>query len=461
MGEQNQDIDPNTLLDLKAVDPAETPKDSVVEKSGEKAQAGQGLEILTKTELLPVTSRIETRGIGSILKVKDGKIIGVDGDKEVKLLRYREVLRRVVDEPTLVMEMPRLPLGFVSMGVLEKTASMDSFGKEDGDGIHPNWNLDMWDSLNKWAVGIGFDGVEGIYDIKLGLDDLDQLMDASPLLFAGWKKSGDEFTYSFREVLEQVRVAYAMQKYTERKYKEALTDLEENLPPELLGKDTLVVVGDINRRTGGEYVGKWKEKSYLMLSSLKARDPYFDPEDRSDQLTEEDDRMSATHELFHEGHSERVSGNVFPVLDGVVKSEADVLLRVLEGGEIEEDNMALVVCEGVAVFGSLWVSNRRQEKIESSVGHDKHLVAAIEKARQGQLAIIREGLRDLSGPLASRALGTAAILRGLYKRFGFEAMPILVGHINIKDCEQIKASSPEFDLIVRDPTLLPGLEQFR
>lgn len=50
-------------------------------------------------------------------------------------------------------------------------------------------------------------------------------------------------------------------------------------------------------------------------------------------------------------------------------------------------------------------------------------------------------------------------MRGLYKRFGLQAALSMVADIDLSACNGIRQDNPDYQRMLNDPRLLPGLDR--
>lgn len=128
---------------------------------------------------------------------------------------------------------------------------------------------------------------------------------------------------------------------------------------------------------------------------------------------------------------------------------------------LNPNNLAFPVTEGMAILGSYYVMSRfmddlmktgktaTAEKIRKIRNEDIHLNYRAE----------RTPITDYPPEEARRYTEGLKIMRKLSKRFGEANTPKMLAAVNLKACEGIVRGTPEYQRIIEDPTLLPGLPQ--
>lgn len=182
------------------------------------------------------------------------------------------------------------------------------------------------------------------------------------------------------------------------------------------------------------------------------------------------------HELIHQRQEElnpQLSEELsFPELDQAdPKNTASYVMSQLARDaskaqlqtmpEEVKTSMCYVAMEGMAVVGSSYVMKRLEDDLIKA--GETESAAKINKVRKDRIHedttnIYRRLKTGKTQPSDYQAnyLEGVKLMRKLYKRFG-ETTPKLLAQVNLQACQQIMKGSPQYQQIMEDPTLLPGL----
>lgn len=129
--------------------------------------------------------------------------------------------------------------------------------------------------------------------------------------------------------------------------------------------------------------------------------------------------------------------------------------------EEAKTSMCFVVMEGMASIGCSYVMKRLEDDLTTA--GDTELAIKVSKIRSDRFHDdTTEIHRDLKtgkkqpSDYAANYLEGARLMRKLYKQFG-ETTPKLLTQVDLQACLQITKGSPQYQQIMENPVLLPGL----
>ncbi|MFO0703857.1 MAG: hypothetical protein U0525_03990 [Patescibacteria group bacterium] len=227
--------------------------------------------------------------------------------------------------------------------------------------------------------------------------------------------------------------------------------------------------------TGGAYVGKIQEQHVILLTA-DARIMSSEGQFTREQF--EIGVIAILHELIHQAHAEIV-GQKNMMDENYQKALGNLLPDTVDYSDIQRlfDNEATkpageglslrtAIQEGVATLGELIYVNSRVR--DYGLENDDKGVQILNRYHAYKIKSFADALRLYqvdSVRTASHIFGTAyaigvvKIMRGLYKKYGFESIVKIVKKIDLDKCKDIRSNSPEFAAICEDVSLLPGLEE--
>lgn len=183
--------------------------------------------------------------------------------------------------------------------------------------------------------------------------------------------------------------------------------------------------------------------------------------------------QTTIHELIHQRQEElnpAVSQDLSsPELDRVDLDRIDTqklwnlikIASVAAGRAKDINNLFWPVIEGMADVGCFYIMKKLEEDLIKA--GDTESAAKVGKARSKNIHESTTRIyRDLkTGKLhpsqyAINYLEGARLVRKLYKYFG-ETTPKLLTQVDLQACQQITKGSPQYQQIMENPALLPGL----
>jgi hypothetical protein len=240
--------------------------------------------------------------------------------------------------------------------------------------------------------------------------------------------------------------------------KEARQNMSRYAPHALPTEPTVIVAEQGDMYGGGEYLGEFDGDHYLDVTFGKRSD-LMDPTKKETLLT------LITHELVHQKQFETPSIATTPQLAESTLSPdemseltpqqiVDLLRKQKESMQLSNLHSALL--EGTAVQIELHIL---KEKIASAQATgDQKQVALLTDVLQERLLLLEQD-KELA-EFENGYFDGSKMVSGLIDTFGFEKIFTVLETIDYQQCRNIKANTPEYDAIVQNPRLLPGLEQF-
>lgn len=185
--------------------------------------------------------------------------------------------------------------------------------------------------------------------------------------------------------------------------------------------------------------------------------------------------LVAVHELMHQKQAELHPHTLtyFTPEDiddadfsNLPNSEKFVLLqkahrsKVLSMDEKERNSMLYPVIEGTAVLGTYLVMGQLADDLEREGQSD--VAARIREAQRQQLFNELTAVRDTEGnpvpdPYKQNYQKGFKIIKKLYRRFGPKKTPEVIRNIDLTTLRSISQGSEQYQRMMEDPTLLPGL----
>lgn len=181
------------------------------------------------------------------------------------------------------------------------------------------------------------------------------------------------------------------------------------------------------------------------------------------------------HELIHQRQAELNPKSNYtlssPELDNIDPDSmnSDELHGLLTQAHKEQvktmdaNSLFYPVVEGMAALGSYYVMGRLADDLMKA--GEKDVADKIQKLRKHRLRweVVKPKIEAINGrPIGSYDLHYSnglKIMRKLYRRFGIENTPKLLRDVDLSACRGISEGSPEYQQIIENPELLPGLHQ--
>lgn len=171
------------------------------------------------------------------------------------------------------------------------------------------------------------------------------------------------------------------------------------------------------------------------------------------------------HELIHQKQAE-LHPDSFPVLsDSEEIPKEDIENRIIDTHEAwsrsigGSSSLFIPVIEGMAALGTYYVMGRFLDDLIKA--GDTTLVGKIRKVRNEAIHLeVRKPKPDVTNlfPYHPYSEGIG-IMRKLYKRFGIENTPKILAAVDLKACQSISKGSTQYQQMMENPVLLPGLEK--
>ncbi len=257
------------------------------------------------------------------------------------------------------------------------------------------------------------------------------------------------------------------QRYGEYCYARAI-DLLTRYLPQLKPLEETVLVSRFDPEERPYYYGKLRGKHYVAMTfggggykSYKHWVGSLNSTHSRDIFMDEQNVVAVAHELIHQRQAEQFGQKavIGEDLDLIISDEdyenssPEQLIQLLhartgEGFTLEED-----VLEGSAQMVEHYLIGKRIEEELSKP----------ESIRLGPLisykwASLRQLLSYAQSEEYGKYLTGFEIMRKLYKRFGLGNLEELIKAIDLQQCEEILPGTDRYNMIVQDPSKLPGLE---
>ncbi len=392
-----------------------------------------------------------------------------DGEQETKnaeIVRVQNVLQTITDNPTLLQEMPPL--------------SEDRQYGKDVD----------YDVLDSWAQKVGLEYAFQA-EISIPYDVLSTIMTCSPRL-AEYIHLEEAGSVSLPHLLELMQFLDDEQRITNEAFVRAQERLTTFLPGEFSEvREPVAIIptyGDHGNELSNSYLGKVNGTHVITLGQSSGKNiflphtnivrynPYRDgnPID----LPQESVTNSATHELVHMLHAQLV-GDIgidhYPYMDSGINPSKIRHMSPAESSEMfqreangvsrehsteEKSNIAQVIQEGVAVGVELYILDALIKKAQEQNDQESlREYKRLKKARLQYIAHAKKADDYVGGGSNVYSIGLLEVFPALLKRFGKEKLPQVLQQINMRRCTEILEGSDEFERILGDITLLPGLTE--
>lgn len=184
---------------------------------------------------------------------------------------------------------------------------------------------------------------------------------------------------------------------------------------------------------------------------------------------------SLVHELIHQKQAE-LNPLAFPVLtsselDGMDPNTDDrnKLYKLLIGAHEaysrthSENSLFFPAVEGIATLGTHYITGRLTDDLTKS--GKKNAAGKIRQVRKDLIyttvIVPRREIREerKSVGYSINYVEGIDIMRKLYKHFGLKDIPRILANVDLNACHQIIKGSPQYQKIIENPALLPGLQQ--
>lgn len=179
------------------------------------------------------------------------------------------------------------------------------------------------------------------------------------------------------------------------------------------------------------------------------------------------------HELVHQKQAE-LNPSEFPVLTSPELEKADPNMShnelydlLLEAHKADSrthsnDSLFYPVIEGMAVLGSFYVMGRSINDLTAS--GETEIADKVRQVRRSRIydEIVVNKRKEGAGGSDSYSLNYPeglGIMKKLYKQFGLENIPRILGSVDLSACRQVTKGSPQYQQMIKNPALLPGLSR--
>lgn len=172
------------------------------------------------------------------------------------------------------------------------------------------------------------------------------------------------------------------------------------------------------------------------------------------------------HELIHQKQAE-LNPEAFPVLaspeldntdpSSISRNELKRLLisaHKVQSRSVDNNSLFYPVIEGIAVLGSFYVMSKFLADLKNK-DQDELMKKVNEVRNEG----IRLELAKKQEGYDSNYLEGSRLIRKIYKQFGIENTPRLLSQVNLQACQVISKDTPQYQQVLENPALLPGLQQ--
>lgn len=126
----------------------------------------------------------------------------------------------------------------------------------------------------------------------------------------------------------------------------------------------------------------------------------------------------------------------------------------------ERNSIFFPVIEGMATLGSFYVMGKFAEDLMEE--GDTNIASKVRQARDRKIKSFFRMRRNAEfvrmEPIIPKYTEGVEMMRKLYKQFGVENTPKLLASIDLKACQNITEGSPEYQQMMENPALLPGLQ---
>lgn len=264
--------------------------------------------------------------------------------------------------------------------------------------------------------------------------------------------------------------------YSERKVEEAKKLIAKYLPVGLPQQPTRLctefVQDDGDEQTSGQYLGAVRGVNYIRLDIPEKN--YFSrglhlqarPRVKISAGQDEVNLAVVTHELIHQkiaeviGQESYFGGNLNElVTDDEVRvlDPKELFFRIhqkrIETDMIVPNSLIKAIDEGIATSAELFIMNQRINELK--VSHDERLAALLGEKKLRIKFLIMQRWGNYSHYTAG-----ARIVARLVRKVGLEQLPGILTSIDIDKCKQIMKGSEEYEAILKNPFLIPGLKLY-
>ena len=388
------------------------------------------------------------------------------------------LFEKIRENPSVILEMPYLPIrdkAHTSAIEIREEEKLLSGMNDDEKSEYLNSNY------NEWFKNLGFDPEALETDINL-LYGLGRVMGFSGNMNEllgkydmDWDNNAEVVQhYSFRKVMEVLRLCMAGELYVSKIKNEAI-DVMRQAAPEIVPSKPIELVYMPTHNAVGQYQGIFAGHHYIGVRTNLVSNPYFDPLDPEMSETKSRDISSVVHEATHAYQAEtRGEENYFYIknpLESVAyvsdnPTPREIFFALEDANSMLENHreatdftLILNIYEGSAILAQMMSLNQMIENAKT----DKEK-QAVEKSKRKIIMHLRfrddYDRPDEDNKEASyRYRDGVALLRPLYHEFGMSKLPDILKRINYDECSKIKVGSKEYEDIVRNPKLIPGISE--
>lgn len=256
--------------------------------------------------------------------------------------------------------------------------------------------------------------------------------------------------------------------YTDQKLQEAKALIARHLSDALPQEPTQVFLQYMYEKTGGEYNGKIRGIHYIRLEIATGYVPgaEFLRENHITPAQDEINLLIVAHELLHQRNAEAAGQEYFfgCNLDDLV-SDKDVeqlppvrLFNKVSQERLRKriipttDNLFRALDEGIATSGESFLIDHRLSELEAT--NNTEGINGLKQVKRDRLRFLNRTKRR--GHYTHYTDGLRMITN-LSKLVGLEELPAVLSSVDIGACIRIIKGSPEYEKILNDPKLLPGL----
>lgn len=399
----------------------------------------------------------------------------IEENQKASLITFHNLLSHFHDNPTDLLELPIIHLTEESRQLLSPSELQDDdiLRNQVGDSQYNNSNFE------EWFAQRGFD--PNFLLTKIDLETLKIMENFSNSITYemdkySFDKDFNEQQITLKKALEIIRVQTVGELYLEETKERALETISKHAP-ELIPKEPIETIFDINSPARGAYIAFYKGKHYLAIQTSLLNNPYLSSSS-SDHFSLELDESIVIHEIIHVKQGEIIGCKNFFQLnqtfdeiipdsyetkDEIVSKIHEIMLDDENHDKSKNFELPLAVYEGEAVMGQLLICGEKISHTTSPEIHDS-LRMVYDRSLVNRLR-----LRDEKGKLFSDHpdcnTGRLNIYRKgfdlihpLQKEFGVSKLLSILSNIDFNRLSQIKEESDEAKAIFADPRLLPGLE---
>ncbi len=400
--------------------------------------------------------------------ILEGSPITVESEKTLGILK--QLAGRFREDPRLLLGLPEL-----------RTLSKDPYTRP----------RQFSDEFITWSEQMGL-AAEDIFDRKMWFSDLTKNFALSERLVEVFDHDyGKLGTIDLVYLLESLKIVTSERAFLDGVLNSAKELLGKYLPQMMVAEPTRFLAGyhysdsaeEEDSVSGGTYLGRFANKHFIKLSIQGSPNSTFNDSPRvtaGDQISElsERDRQIAilvgVHELVHQKVEEYMAAKGFPEsqIDSSVRRSAEKGPETskfwfwAENWQREHgsnDNLGQAINEGLATVVQLYVADRYRSDLSAQGEAEK--AEYIRDQKKDRVANLQRG-KSASGDSHDRYqkghhyFAGVRVIAKLVEQFGMENLPKVLQALDIQKIRAIKMNTPEYNQVLADPMLLPGLENF-